>query len=961
MQALRQIENQLEQNRTLNQYMTAVQMLEDAQVPSAAIRQYRQQALTIARHQTRVDSRNPQPWVAIARLSLGDANESGFRTATETLVSKFPENKYSDYFQGIQAIKDQDWATAESALRKARAKGIPERDIGHWLKMAIDNQRWIWEYAWFGGYVLCAWLVGLLLLYLCGKMFSVITLGATERGDPARVSTIQATTRRIYRTLIVVAGLYYYLSLPMLVVVSIAMPLALAYGLLHVPVLSLWLIGLLTFVSVGSVITAVSGIRTAFISVAQSIQGMRVGEAEQPELWRVVREVAERVGTRPVDSIWLRPSAELGVFERGTFLQRLRDKGERVLLLGVGVLDGFSQQAFRAVLAHEYGHFLNRDTAGGNQALRINLAMHNFAAAIMEQGPVRWWHVSAHFLRFYYIVFNRLTFGASRLQEVLADRVAVVAYGAQGLHEGLPHVIRCSLEFECWVNDEIGRQLRQESQVSQIHQLAERPHPSSLEQIELLMTEELSRPTSETDTHPSPRDRFAFANRFGAHNSSAITGMVWDLFKVSESVRHKLHEQLSSIISEKVEAIGVFNQANIAYLDQVLLTHPCLGGALEARASLHLEQGEFKKAVSDAERAIKHSLVTANARMIRAIALRSLKQYDSAVAEIEKLVTEYHVDRQRLYVLLGEWLAEMEQWERAVAAFTESLQLRDVIGTRLARGRAEAQRERHEAAIADFSCFIERYPYCPDAYVDRAASYLALGRRDAARDDLKRATAVTFVHPRAHRELARLLLHDEMCDCPAVLAAVRHARIATLSGLEPLETLPVLIEAYVANADFVRAIGVVDKLLPLLPESEQATWRSRREEYSKQSGVHVVAKEVYEQAEPITPALPLFEPVASAADLSSVETNREGKQRKHTLQRLVVMRKDVAVGALVATTVIGIMWCIGVVRGEKSTQSSVPAGRDCHSGSTGQISGTDLWEGEEPSRCADEFESGASE
>jgi Zn-dependent protease with chaperone function len=31
--------------------------------------------------------------------------------------------------------------------------------------------------------------------------------------------------------------------------------------------------------------------------------------------------------------------------------------------------------AFRAVLAHEYGHFTNRDTAGGEIALRVNRDM----------------------------------------------------------------------------------------------------------------------------------------------------------------------------------------------------------------------------------------------------------------------------------------------------------------------------------------------------------------------------------------------------------------------------------------------------------------------------------------------------------------------------------------------------------------------------------------------------------
>ena len=50
------------------------------------------------------------------------------------------------------------------------------------------------------------------------------------------------------------------------------------------------------------------------------------------------------------------------------------------------------------------------------------------------------------FLKAYYVMFNRITFGASRLQEVMADRVAVNAYGAPAFERGLKHVIRRDLE-----------------------------------------------------------------------------------------------------------------------------------------------------------------------------------------------------------------------------------------------------------------------------------------------------------------------------------------------------------------------------------------------------------------------------------------------------------------------------------------------------------------------------------
>jgi hypothetical protein len=44
-------------------------------------------------------------------------------------------------------------------------------------------------------------------------------------------------------------------------------------------------------------------------------------------------------------------------------------------------------------------------------------------------------------------LFRRISHGATRLQEVLADRTAAGLYGAQAFEEGLRHVVRRQIEF----------------------------------------------------------------------------------------------------------------------------------------------------------------------------------------------------------------------------------------------------------------------------------------------------------------------------------------------------------------------------------------------------------------------------------------------------------------------------------------------------------------------------------
>jgi Zn-dependent protease with chaperone function len=117
-------------------------------------------------------------------------------------------------------------------------------------------------------------------------------------------------------------------------------------------------------------------------------------------------------------------------------------------VLGVGLLQGFEQGAFRAVLAHEYGHFSHRDTAGGDIALRVRQDMMKFATAMAERGQAVWWNLAFQFLRIYSFLFRRISHGATRLQEVLADRVAAHNYGAAQFEEGLRHVIQRDIEFQ---------------------------------------------------------------------------------------------------------------------------------------------------------------------------------------------------------------------------------------------------------------------------------------------------------------------------------------------------------------------------------------------------------------------------------------------------------------------------------------------------------------------------------
>jgi Zn-dependent protease with chaperone function len=227
----------------------------------------------------------------------------------------------------------------------------------------------------------------------------------------------------------------------------------------------------------------------------------------------------------------------------------MQDKSHRILILGAGALNGFNQNAFRAVLAHEYGHFSNRDTAGGDVALRVNADMMRFAEAMYKSGNATYFNIAFQFLRLYHFLFRRITHGATRLQEILADRVAIYQYGQEAFKEGLTHVIRREVEFNHVASKELNDAISANRAVQNLYELPPEQDEKTNKSLEEAFNEILSRETTEDDTHPSPKDRFALASRINAKMQPPASGMVWDLFANRES----LTKEMSELVEKNVQ------------------------------------------------------------------------------------------------------------------------------------------------------------------------------------------------------------------------------------------------------------------------------------------------------------------------------------------------------------------------------------------------------------------------
>jgi Zn-dependent protease with chaperone function len=442
---------------------------------------------------------------------------------------------------------DKEWSVAELAIREAGRLGLAQSVVDEFLASEVGPRAKTWRWARYAGIATGIWVAGILLLFLVGKLLSVLTLSSVERDDPNRqISGATKVLRNFYRRVITFAGFYYYFSLPFVALLVLALTGSILYAFYmagHIPV------KLAAIIGIGALVTLWAILRSLFVRVRDyEDPGRAVSETDAPGLWAMVREVAQEVETRPVDEIWLTPGTDLAVYERGSMRQRMADRARRALIIGAGVLDGFKQNGLRAVLAHEYGHFSHRDTAGGDVALQVESGMYKFAVALAEAGYAVWWNLGFQFLRLYDKLFRRITHGATRMQEVLADRLAVQQYGLDAFRDGLTHVVRRSIIFDCAANEEITEAVKNKRAITNLYKLPVPKNTQSGAELEKLICESLERQTSEDDTHPSPSDRFRLASRVNTTPKTSSDDPVWELFH-NPTV---LMDEMTTVVAQRV-------------------------------------------------------------------------------------------------------------------------------------------------------------------------------------------------------------------------------------------------------------------------------------------------------------------------------------------------------------------------------------------------------------------------
>jgi Zn-dependent protease with chaperone function len=288
----------------------------------------------------------------------------------------------------------------------------------------------------------------------------------------------------------------------------------------------------LIIVVIGTAIGVILGLYYLLHPPRRKTLGIEIGKDKERRLWGIVGEIAAALKARPINKIIVTPDPGIGVYLEGNVFWTVAGGGRRVLEIGLPSLHKLTVDEFKSILAHEYGHFSNRDTQwssftysmgtslvsafqsvpgpprdGGNRGCGI-------VGAIMSINPAYW--ILYVFVHLYF----RITNGFSRIREVMADVMAMTLYGGQAFVNGLEKVVTNDAVFINIVHGRYVPQLLKEKKMITDFSKAMESVYGQLDEAKIKEMREgvLAKSTqaSTYDSHPPLSVRLDYARRFGS-------------------------------------------------------------------------------------------------------------------------------------------------------------------------------------------------------------------------------------------------------------------------------------------------------------------------------------------------------------------------------------------------------------------------------------------------------------
>jgi heat shock protein HtpX len=265
--------------------------------------------------------------------------------------------------------------------------------------------------------------------------------------------------------------------------------------------------------------------------------GLALERATHPRLFAELDSIASSLQEPMPRQVYLIGEPNAWVADRGGLMGF---GSRRVMGLGLPLLGALNISQFRAILAHEFGHYYGGDTKLGPFLHKTQMAMIRTFQNMGSVGKAMrvalmqvLYYVVFGILKWYWLLFLRAINFVSRRQEFRADELACIVAGPQPLISGLRIVHGAALAWPSYWNTEVGPMLSSgflPSIAAGFSQFLTSPGiaPQVEKGIEAEMREGKTEPY---DSHPPLRDRIAAAETLPHQSPPENPQSAWSLLE----------------------------------------------------------------------------------------------------------------------------------------------------------------------------------------------------------------------------------------------------------------------------------------------------------------------------------------------------------------------------------------------------------------------------------------------
>ena len=214
----------------------------------------------------------------------------------------------------------------------------------------------------------------------------------------------------------------------------------------------------LTIISLGGGLLLWEMIKSFRFKVSLPKTFKPITEQEYPALFDIINEVTTTLNLSPIRRVYISPDATAAVFIQPQ-LRNIIFEPKRNLVIGLGFLTQMDDEEIRAMLYHEFGHYVQEEMKNSISVYTIGQFSRSFVS-IKELKKQKTWELQLklQLLMFTYFaiwICNRINKAYSQLAKQMeydADDVAVKFVGASTLQRALLHAacIRYNYDVVQW-------------------------------------------------------------------------------------------------------------------------------------------------------------------------------------------------------------------------------------------------------------------------------------------------------------------------------------------------------------------------------------------------------------------------------------------------------------------------------------------------------------------------------